>query len=144
MAQATSNRMSARRLIVVTLERACAAVDAVAYRPAVIKLTLGLPRWWRCELARLSVWLDDRWGTDHWTAGRPTRVCDVCKRRAAWLVVGGRDWLEDIEPDHSFMEEHPVNVCGYCQLLGGPIKNAEQLAVSMAQAREKSIAWRWS
>jgi hypothetical protein len=142
MAQATPNRIGARTLVVVVLERACAAVDAVAYRPAIIKLTLRLPRWWQCGLARLSVRLDDRWGVGYWTTGRPTRVCDVCERRAAWLVVGGRDWLEDLEPDHSFMEEHPVHLCGYCQLRGFPIENAEQLAASVAQARERSIAWR--
>jgi hypothetical protein len=136
--------MGARTLIVAVLARACGAVDAVAYRPAVIKLTLRLPRWWQCELARLSVQLDDRWSVGCWTTGRPQGACDVCKRRAAWLVVGGRDWIEDFEPDHSFMEQHPVRLCGYCRLSGFPIENTEQLATSVARAREQSIAWRWS
>ena len=134
----------ARRLVVAALERACNAVDAVAYRPAVIKLTLRLPRWWRCELARLSVRLDDRWSVGYWTDGRPMGVCDVCKRRASWLVLGGRDGTEDEEPDHSFMEEHPLHLCGFCRLPVVDIDNAEQLSALMEQAREQSIAWRWS
>jgi hypothetical protein len=30
-------------------------IDEVAYRPAVVKVTMPLPRWWRCDLARLSM-----------------------------------------------------------------------------------------
>jgi hypothetical protein len=29
-----------------------------------VKLTRRLPRWWRCDLARLAGVLDDRWGTE--------------------------------------------------------------------------------
>jgi hypothetical protein len=136
--------MSQRRSLVAALDRACGVVDAVAYRPAVVKLTSRLPRWWRCELARLSVWLDDRWSTGYWAdGGAPEGLCDACGRRAAWLVVGGRDWMEDIERDHSFMEGHPVHLCGYCNLPPDPIETQAQLAAALASARDHSIAWRW-
>ena len=86
--------MSIKRAIVRGLNDACWAVDEIAYRPVVVRLTLWLPRWWRCDLARLSMYLDDRWGLDWWRSDdappAPSGVCAACKRRAAWLVLGGR------------------------------------------------------
>jgi hypothetical protein len=137
--------MSLRRSLVAALDRACGVVDTVAYRPAVVKLTSRLPRWWGCELARLSVRLDDRWSTGYWAnGGAPEGLCDACGRRAAWLVVGGRDWMEDVEPDRSFMESHPVHLCGYCDLPPGQIETPAQLDAALVYARDHSIAWRWS
>jgi hypothetical protein len=52
--------------LVRALNTACRAVDDVAYRPAVVRLTMPLPRWWNCELAHLSMRLDDHWGTGYW------------------------------------------------------------------------------
>ena len=81
--------MGTRRSIAVGLNTACTAVDYVAYRPAVVKLTSPLPRWWRCDLARLSIYLDARWGCGYWGSesapARPERLREVCQRRAAWL-----------------------------------------------------------
>jgi hypothetical protein len=137
--------MSVRRSLVGALDRACGVVDTFAYAPAVVKLTSRLPRWWCCELARLSVCLDNRWSSGYWEdGGAPEGLCDACGRRAAWLVVGGRDWMEDIEPDDSFMESHPVHLCGYCNLPPGPIETPAQLAAALACARDHSIAWSWS
>jgi hypothetical protein len=139
--------MRLKRSLVSALDSACGVVDGVAYRPAVVRATMFLPRWWRCKLARLSVRLDERWDTGYWgkdQAGAPAGVCDASNRRAAWLVISGRDWMEDIPPDGSYMEEHPVHVCGWCQLPKGPIENDQQLADALARARERSISWRWS
>ncbi len=137
--------MRVRRSVVAELDRACRVIDTVAYAPAVVKLTSRLPRWWRCDLARLSVWLDDHWSIGYWAnGGTPEGLCEACGRRAAWLVVGGRDWMEDIEPDDSFMESHPVNLCGYCELPPGPLETPAQLTAALAHAREHSVAWRWS
>jgi len=55
------------RKIVSLLNLACTAIDAVAYRPVVVRLTRRLPRWWRCDLTRLSMFLDDRWNTGYWS-----------------------------------------------------------------------------
>jgi len=141
--------MRFKKSLVSALDRACGVVDEVAYRPAVVKATLWLPRWWHCDLARLSVWLDKRWDTGYWTgeeaAAAPDGVCEACQRRAAWLVIGGRDWMDDIPPDGSYMEAHPVRVCSWCQLHpGAPIESAEQLADAVARARDRSVSWRWA
>src|SRR5437868_8798830 len=85
--------MNMRCAIVAALNSACVAVDSVAYRPAVVWLTQPLPRWWACGLAKLSMRLDDRWGTQFWTGedapATPEGVCAACRRRAAWLLLGG-------------------------------------------------------
>src|SRR5438477_1695384 len=52
-----------RRLVVKALEKTDEALDWVLYRPAVVKAFLWVPRWWQCDLAKLSIRLDDRWGT---------------------------------------------------------------------------------
>jgi hypothetical protein len=36
------------------LNQLCMLVDAVAYRPAIVKLTIWLPRWWNCDFVRLQ------------------------------------------------------------------------------------------
>lgn len=136
------------------LNNACTAVDAVAYRPAAVKLTLPLPRWWSCQLARLSMRLDERWATGYWSSADGPAVpggrCDACTRRPAWLVVGGR-WDED-DPDHPFAYEHPaldaraVHLCGWCRLepdAGEPIRDSADLERALARARARSIAWHW-
>ncbi|MGH7746456.1 MAG: hypothetical protein ACREQ5_17105 [Candidatus Dormibacteria bacterium] len=95
-------------LTVRTLDRLCQMVDEVAYRPAVVKTTLRLPRWWRCDLARLSVWLDNRWDTGRWRdGGRPDSLCRACGRRAAWLDIF---WEEEGVTDdrHDQLEKPPL------------------------------------
>jgi len=138
-----------KKWLVGALNSACTAVDKVAYRPAVVRLTRRLPRWWRCELARLSMSLDDRWGSGYWSSAAapaaPGGLCDACRRRAAWLVVGGRDDEID-EPDdtNDFLVRHPVQLCGWCSLdREGPIRNRADLGRELARARARSVAWRW-
>jgi hypothetical protein len=79
-----------RRALVRALAVTDAAIDEVLYRPAVVKAFARLSRWWNCDLARLSMRLDDRWGTGYWDeAGiAPGAPCDARGRRAAilWLV----------------------------------------------------------
>jgi hypothetical protein len=67
-------RERAKRLTVRVLNRLCELVDEVAYRPAVVKLTLRLPRWWRCDLARLATRLDERWPTGRCSDGAAPAV----------------------------------------------------------------------
>jgi hypothetical protein len=92
------------------------------------------------------MWLDDRWDVGWWdsddAAAAPGGVCAACQRRAAWLVIGGRDYLEDLEPDGSFMESNPVYLCAWCQPPYGEIENSKQLAEALAEARARGISWR--
>jgi hypothetical protein len=49
-----------------------------------------------------------RWETGYWqSGGLPAGMCAACNRRAAWIVVGGRDWFEDLKPDGTLLESHP-------------------------------------
>lgn len=125
------------------LNRACLWIDEVAYRPAVVKLASPLPRWWNCHLARLSMKLDDRWGTGYWDSGEagpvPGGRCDACGRRAAWLVIGGDEEGED------YLACHPVETCGWCRLeFDSPPRNRAELERVLELAGEKSVSWRWS
>jgi hypothetical protein len=140
-------------LTVRILDRLCQAVDEVAYRPAVVKLTLRLPRWWSCDLARLSVWLDERWKTGRWSdGGQPDRLCRACGRRAAWLDIfweeeGVTDVDEPDDPDPVFHPTGgPVPICGWCHRGrpdGLPITSDEELERALLLARRESISWRW-
>ncbi len=136
--------MNWRKAIVRSLNAACTAVDDIAYRPAVVRLALPLPRWWRCDLARLSMWLDDRWEVGWWNSSdapaAPQGVYAACGRRAAWLEIGGR--CADEEPDGSYLEDHPVALCAWCKP-DGPFDDAEQVAAALAEARARSISWSW-
>jgi hypothetical protein len=150
VASGTMAGVAWKRRVVGALNSACTAVDAVAYRPAVVRLSLPLPRWWSCQLARLSMRLNDRWGIGYWSSdiapAAPEGLCDACHRRAAWLVVGGRD--EDDDGDDrgaaSFLTEHPVHLCGWCRIdRDAPIETAADLDRALARARQKSVAWTW-
>jgi len=139
------NRRAAQILVVKTLNRMCTWVDAIAYRPAAVKLTERLPRWWSCQLARASMKLDDRWGTGYWSSedapAAPEGTCDACKRRAAWLAVGG---LSDGESEPTYLDLHPVDLCGWCKLeIASPPRNQIELDRILADARARSVAWPW-
>ena len=136
-----------RRLVVLGLASADDVIDWVLYRPAIVKAFLWLPRWWQCDLARLSQHLDDRWEVGWWQGFGPRRLCDVCRRRAAWLVVGGtydeegdEEGPEDEEDARYHLPE--VNTCSWCSL-EGEILGEEDLATEVAAAREVSISWAW-
>jgi hypothetical protein len=95
------------------------AVDAVLYRPAVVEVFSWLPRWWMCDLAKVSMWLDDGWATRWWErAIEPDGPCQACGRRAAIHVYGGIE--PDEEPVGDYLEDHPVVLCGWCTL-GSPV-----------------------
>ena len=90
---AASDTEDVKRAIVRAMAVADEVLDEVLYRPAVVKAFAWLPRWWCCDLAKLSTVLDDRWNVDYWerTGIAPGRSCDACARRASIHVVGGRD-----------------------------------------------------
>jgi len=95
--------------------------------------------------------LDDRWGTGYWSGdsapAAPEGICDACKRRGAWLIVGGRyedDDLDEGDDEPSFLMEHPVHLCGWCRLdWEKPIETTSELDQALSRARQKSIAWSW-
>ena len=135
----------------VGLNRACMAVDTVAYRPFVVRLTSRLPRWWQCDLARLSLALDDRWGCGYWNPQTgppvPDGPCEACGRRAAWLVVGGYDPQYDDEPPQpdDYTGNNPIHLCGWCNLPEEmtPIEDDESRQAALRVARARSVAWAW-
>jgi hypothetical protein len=139
--------------IIRTLYGACRLIDEVAYRPAVVKLTRCLPWFWCCQLAHLSIKLDERWQMGYWDASdappKPDRLCDACQRRAAWLEAGGHYDGIDGDGDDSkrdYMKSHPVNLCGWCHLdvdFDAPPQNAEELKLLLEDAASRSIEWRW-
>jgi hypothetical protein len=129
----SSIRRALQRLSVAALEVACRGIDGVVYRPAVVKLGMPMPRWWNCELARLSVRLDDRWGTGHWHF-EPGGLCDACGRRAAWL-----DWWDPEDEDRTLRD---YSTCYWCRP-PDPIGTNEELDLALAEARRQSVSWRW-
>jgi hypothetical protein len=131
-----------RRLLVAALALADEAVDEVLYRPAVVKAFAWLPRWYLCDLAKLSLRLDDRWHTGRWDADSwvPGGPCDACGRRAATTVLGGLEPGDDLVGD--YLERHPLHLCGWCDV-EGRILSAEDARPALAAARVRSVAWRW-
>ena len=140
--------MKFKRAIVRGFDVACRAVDELAYRPAVVRATKRVPHGWNCQLARLSVALDDRWHTDVWGDWRPDGICEVCGRRAAWLVLGGPDDDDlDLDLDDSShavlpLDDRALNLCFWCHL-AMPITTNEELASAIDEAHSRSIAWTW-
>lgn len=121
-----------KRLLVATLAKTDLAIDEVLYRPAVVKAFSWFPRWWLCDLAKLSVWLDDRWSTGYWSdSGVPGPPCAACGRRASWLEIEG------VGSDHG-----PIPLCGWCHVRG-PIQRKQDLERELRAARESSVSWRW-
>jgi hypothetical protein len=107
-------RRIAARWVVVALNGLCGLVDRFAYHPAVIRATRVLPRWWRCDLGRLAVFLDDKWEVGYWgDYSGPVDMCAFCRRRASWLCIGD----PEVGPE--------VPVCRYC--------HPEEDEVEMAQ-----------
>ncbi len=130
-----------RRAIVVALAKVDELIDELVYRPAVVRMFLWLPRWWLCDLAKLSIALDDRWGVGYWDWIVPNGRCEACGRRAAIHVYGGEDDETD-EGATDFLADRPVRTCGWCHL-DGPITNELELQHALATARRRSVSWRW-
>lgn len=134
-----------------SLNMACQAVDEVAYRPAVVMLTKRLPWFWSCQLAHLSMKLDDHWQTGYWGSPNappaPDGPCDACGRRAGWLEIGGHyEGLEDdpVGEEVEYLTAHPVTLCSWCHLrIDTPPENAADLEHLLRDARSRSISWRW-
>lgn len=80
-----------QHFVVSGLEKADEIVDEVLYRPVVVRAFRWLPRWWQCDLAKLSMALDDRWSSGWWENAwiAPGGPCDACGRRASIHVLGG-------------------------------------------------------
>ena len=135
--------MNARHVVVGALARLDELLDGLLYRPAVVKAFSWLPRWWLCDLAKLSMRLDDRWQTEWWSDVGifPGRPCEACGPRASIHVYGGLDDSDEALGD--FLESRPVHLCGWCHL-GEPVKSEEDLDRALASARTASISWRWS
>lgn len=126
-----------RRFVVVLAEKADEAVDEVAYRPAVVKATERLPRWWRCDLAKLSRLLDERWSVGWWDEDVPVPrgLCEACGRRAAIHVYGG-------DGGSGVLADQEVETCGWCNL-EGRILTKDDLRIALRDARSRSVSWSW-
>ena len=132
-----------KHVLVVVLAKFDEAIDWLLYRPAVVKAFLWVPRWWQCDLAKLSVRLDDHWQIGYWgDEGRPGVPCAVCRRRASWLEIGGRDPDIDDPAEHFFLDDRVIPLCSWCQVVG-PINDEDDLRREFAAARDASISWRW-
>lgn len=133
-----------KRALVRALEIACRAMDEVLYRPAVVKAFAWVPRWWSCELAKLSITLDDRWGTSVWEGSIvPGAPCGACGRRASISVIGG--WDEDLGPEPEedfFLNDREIPLCGWCHVRGRT-SNEEELQRALSAACRDSVSWRW-
>lgn len=134
-----------KRFVVAGLDRADQLLDAVLYRPAIVELTAWLPRWWLCDLSKLSMRLDDRWSTGYWDGESwvPVAACEACARRAAIVEVGG--WADDgmDAAEDDFMAKRKVLLCGWCELADWPIHSEGELVAALADAKRRSISWRW-
>jgi hypothetical protein len=121
----------ARRRVVGALAQLDLLVDEVAYRPAVVRAFRWLPRWWLCDIARVSIWLDNQWSTGWWhDAGiTPGAACAACGRRASIFVIDSPDGSE-------------VGLCGWCRVTG-PVLSLSELDRELAKAAADSVAWKW-
>jgi hypothetical protein len=141
-----------KRAVVVSLAKADEVLDEVLYRPAVVKAFAWLPRWWLCDLAKLSVGLDGRWDIGYWDHDWiiPGGKCDACGRRASIHVYpGASDDSDDSVrapprlgpaiPELPCPDGGDLYLCGWCHLRGG----GEDLASELRAAREDSVACRW-
>jgi hypothetical protein len=140
--------MRLKVFVIKLLIRLCGSIDAIAYRPAIVKATLWLPRWWCCHFAHVSMRLDDYWKLGYWDSEEappaPDGPCDACKRRAAWLTVGGLEQEEEPSEEATYLERHPVQLCGWCELrFHAPPKNGQELKKILKDAGARSIGWRW-
>jgi hypothetical protein len=128
--------------MVVAIAKVDEALDEVLYRPAVVKAFAWLPRWWLCDLAKVSIALDDRWGVGYWDENgiAPGDPCEACGRRAAIHVVGGLEPGD--EPLGDYMDDRPVYTCGWCHLTGVML-DEEDIQRELALARADSVSWRW-
>jgi hypothetical protein len=135
-----------RRAVVVGLARLDELLDEVLYRPAIVKAFSWLPRWYYCDLAQLSIALDDRWHVGWWDEYGPAGVCEACGRRGAYISWGG--WDENFEGsrttvDSGFMYDREVHLCAWCDMPAEFPADEEELHAVLRRAGADSISWRW-
>ncbi len=135
--------MNHRKHLIGALEKMDEAIDFILYRPAVVRAFRWLPRWWLCDLAKVSMRLDERWQTGWWDAagvwiGSP---CEACHRRAAIHVVGGPH--PDGQRVGDYLDGRPIRLCGWCKLDLRPLLNEDEVQVALEMAAARSVAWRW-
>jgi hypothetical protein len=131
----SSEAATIRGSVVRLLNSACVTLDENLYGPAGIRATLWLPRWWNCELAKVSEMLDRRWNTDFWSGEEapayPGAACEACGRRASMIT-----YYEDSTGS-------PIELCGWCRPDPDlPITPATRRA-RLKEARDRSIRWSW-
>ena len=134
-----------KRVLVASLAKVDEAIDEVLYRPTVVRAFIWLPRWWMCDLAKLSIRLDDIWATGYWDAAgiAPGQACEACGRRASIHVYGGVDEEDDEgQQARPYLESRPVYLCGWCHLRGA-VQSEDDVRSELAAARQGSISWRW-
>jgi hypothetical protein len=140
-----------KRSVIRALALVDEALDEVLFRPAVVKAFKWVPRWWLCDIAKLSMTLDERWGVGYWDQAdiTPGRPCEACGRRASIHVIGGRrDDDVDAEDDgeigcETILDDRAVYLCGWCHV-EGPILNEDDLKRELEAAARDSVAWRWA
>jgi hypothetical protein len=138
-----------KRTVIRTMVLVDEALDAVLYRPAVVKAFTWAPRWCLCDLAKFSMALDDRWrvGYSDQAGVVSGRSCEACGRRASIHLVGGRSG--DCGPeqvadtgDGGVLEDRAVHLCGWCHI-EGPILTEKDLERELIAAARDAVAWRW-
>ncbi len=92
-----------KRVVIRVLAKVDEAVDEVLYRPAVVKVFQWAPRWWLCDLAKLSMALDDRWNVGYWEtqespSGSHARPVDAEPPSTLWAGGTTRSGAARAEP----------------------------------------------
>ena len=114
------------RLVVMGLNGACAGIDQVLYRPR-CRAVRVIARHWNCRLARVSVNLDARWGTNYWGSQiAPGAPCAICCYRPSYYELGG----DDEDPDAEV-----IPVCGWCDITG----DWSDVGAALADARRRLV-----
>jgi hypothetical protein len=108
-------------------------LDQLLYRPLTVRATRWLPRWWRCDLARVAVRVAEATGDDD-LADFNFTLCQACQRRMTWTVIGGQYGLPG-----------PFAVCWWCHpyLPDLPLNKVADWPSALAEAGQQSTGWRW-
>ncbi len=145
-----------RRGIVTALWRMDDYVDWILLRPVTVQLFSFLPRWWQCELAKLSERLDERWKTGVWNIQLDPNVnerlivgpvCDACRKRASSVTVGPMGEGGDTEGhEQGFFDTHEIGLCSWCapEFRDEGIESEADLQKELERVRDRTVSWRWS
>lgn len=145
-----------QKLTVGILWRADDAVDSVFYRPAIVKALRYLPRYWQCDFARLSGYLDRQWQTGFWDVDGEDGVihhvavgppCEACGRRASTLLIGRmKDWDPTFPNVGDMWDEREVELCDWCgkEFCQEAVRSEDELQSELERVRKRTVSWRWS